>query len=238
MDDFAVCTDPGGHMGIAARDWLDPDAAALLIIDVQRYGADRDYDLTRSHPFLREEGPDAYYRRVDEVALPAMQKLLAHFRDIGRPVVFLRYCSHDPEYRDMPHLWRICTRQLRDACDRPFTIHPDSEATQIMPQVAPLPGEAVMDKTTNGGFASTTLDLYLRNQGIRCLVVCGCWTNACVETTVREAADRGYLCTVAGDGCFGGGDTFHQAALRNMGQFYGQVLGTDEIIRRVPAARG
>ena len=57
-----------------------------------------------------------------------------------------------------------------------------------------------------------------------------------MESTVREAADRGYLCTVASDGCFGGGGYFHEVAMRTMGQFCGQVLETEEIIRRLTSS--
>ena len=233
LNDYEVRTDPAGHMGVADDQWLEGSSVALLVVDVQKYGADRRYDITRDHPFLAEDGPDAYFHQVEQIALPSIQRLLAQFRRCGRPVVYLRYCSHDPDYRDMPNLWRVATRQLRDARGEPFQILVGTDAVEIMPQVAPQAGEAVLDKTTNGGFASTTLDMHLRNLHVTCLVVCGAWTNACVETTVREAADRGYLCSVAADACFGGGDSFHQAALRNMGQFYGQVLPADEIIRRL-----
>lgn len=235
MDDFGLRTDSRGHMGLAADQWLDPHATALLVIDVQKYGADRRYDITRYHPFMKDEGPEAYFHRVEQVALPAMQRLLSCFRAHGWPIFYLRYCSHDANYRDMPALWRIASRQLRDAEGQPYLLTEDSDATQIMPAVAPQAGEAVLDKTTNGGFASTNLDLYLRALRTVSLVVTGCWTNACVETTVREAADRGYLCTVAADACFGPGEEFHQPSLRVIDQFYGQVLKTEEIIHQLSA---
>lgn len=235
MEDFGIRTDAQGHLGVAGEQWLDPQATALLLIDVQKYGADRRYDITRYHPFMEGEGAEAYFRQIEQVALPAMQRLLACFRERGWPIFHLRYCSHDPDYRDMPTLWRVASRQLRDAEGRPYQLAQDADAAQIMPAVAPQAGEAVLDKTTNGGFASTKLDLYLRALRTVSLVVAGCWTNACVETTVREAADRGYLCSLAADACFGPGEDFHKASLRVLNQFYGQVLETDEIIRRLGA---
>jgi nicotinamidase-related amidase len=73
---------------------------------------------------------------------------------------------------------------------------------EIVPELAPIAGEAVVDKPGKGAFFATDLDHILRNRGIKSLIVCGVTTEVCVTTTVREANDRGYECVVLQD-CVG-----------------------------------
>ena len=84
----------------------------------------------------------------------------------------------------------------------------------IIPELAPLAGEIVLDKPGKGAFFATDLDLLLRNRGVRTLLVCGVTTEVCVHTTVREANDRGYRCIVVGDACASYFPEFHAVALR------------------------
>jgi len=72
----------------------------------------------------------------------------------------------------------------------------------IVPELAPGPGEPVIDKPGKGAFYATDLDLVLRDRGVRTLLVCGVTTEVCVHTTVREANDRGFECVVLED-CVG-----------------------------------
>ena len=84
----------------------------------------------------------------------------------------------------------------------------------IIPALAPLPDEPVIDKPGKGAFYQTDLDLMLRNRGIETLLVCGVTTEVCVHTTVREANDRGYRCLVLGDACASYFPEFHEVGLR------------------------
>ncbi len=84
----------------------------------------------------------------------------------------------------------------------------------IIPALAPLPLEPVIDKPGKGAFFATDLDHVLRNRGIEFLLVCGVTTEVCVHTTVREANDRGYRCIVVGDACASYFPEFHAVGLR------------------------
>ena len=104
---------------------------------------------------------------------------------------------------------------------------------EIVPELAPLPSEPVIDKPGKGAFYQTDLALMLRNRRIETLLVCGVTTEVCVHTTVREANDRGYRCLVLGDACASYFPEFHEVGLRMIaaqGGIFGWVSTTEEVV--------
>jgi nicotinamidase-related amidase len=104
---------------------------------------------------------------------------------------------------------------------------------QIVPEVAPAPGEVLIDKPGKGAFYATQLDLVLRTNGITHIVLTGITTDVCVHTTMREANDRGYECLILSD-CTGATELGnHTAALRMVtmqGGVFGCVATSDAVI--------
>jgi nicotinamidase-related amidase len=99
----------------------------------------------------------------------------------------------------------------------------------IIPALYPAAGEPVIDKPGKGAFYQTELEPMLRNRGIENLLVCGVTTEVCVNTTVREANDRGYRCIVLGDCCASYFPEFHAAGLamiKAQGGIFGWVSGS------------
>src|SRR6476620_5319569 len=94
----------------------------------------------------------------------------------------------------------------------------------IIPELYPLDDEIVIDKPGKGAFYATELDDVLRKYGIEYLLVCGVTTEVCVNTTVREANDRGYRCVVLSDGCASYFPEFHEMGL-NMIKAQGGIFG-------------
>jgi nicotinamidase-related amidase len=103
----------------------------------------------------------------------------------------------------------------------------------IIPALYPIPGEPVIDKPGKGAFYATDLDALLRNFGIQHLLVCGVTTEVCVNTTVREANDRGYRCVVLADCCASYFPEFHQmglAMIKAQGAIFGWVSDSAAVL--------
>jgi nicotinamidase-related amidase len=213
-------------------DWA---RAALLVIDVQNYCCNPSTGLIE---MLAERHPEiaASYEPRVRSAVANVARLVAAFRDAGREVVYTRHGPLLPDGRDM-----IARRRARDASaltesGRPAMWPVGSFEHGIVAEVAPRPGELVLDKSSSSPFNGTGIDQLLRNLGLETLVLAGVATDMCVETTGRDAADRGFNVLVASDATATFYEAHHEAALSALARVYGKVWDTDAILRALVAA--
>jgi len=108
---------------------------------------------------------------------------------------------------------------------------------EVLDELAPLAGEPVINKTTMSAFHSSGFERLLRSWGVEHLVFTGVSTNSCVEGTARDAADRGYRCLLAEDGCGAASARLHEAACENFRRLLGRVAASADIIAELDAAR-
>ncbi len=204
---------------------FDPGALALVVIDMQR-------DFVEPGGFGESLG-----NRVEplQAIVPTVRRLLDGFRAAGLPVVHTREC-HRPDLSDCPPSKRERGRpRLRIGDEGPMgrILVAGEPGAEIVPELAPAPGETVIDKPGKGAFYATALDAHLAAFGSRALVFAGVTTEVCVQTSMREANDRGYDCLLASDATGSYFPEFKRATLemvRAQGAIVGWTAPTEAVL--------
>ena len=216
-------------MEIAAEPYpfaLDPEHAALLIIDMQR-------DFLEPGGFGEMLGNDVTQLRR---TIEPNRRLLLAWRERGLKVMNTRE-GHRPDLFDLPQAKKTRGRSktsIGDPGPMGRILVRGEAGHDIIPELYPKPGEPVIDKPGKGAFYATDLDAMLQHRGVKQLVVTGVTTEVCVNTTVREANDRGYECLVLED-CVGSYfPEFQEMGLKMIkaqGGIFGWVTTSGEILK-------
>jgi nicotinamidase-related amidase len=209
---------------------LDWAATALVIIDMQR-------DFMEPGGFGETLGNDVSQlaRAVKPIAA-----VLAAARDSGMLVVHTRE-GHLPDLSDAPpaKIERGApSRRIGDPGPMGRILIRGEAGHDIIPELYPIAGEIVIDKPGKGAFYATELGDVLQKHGIENLLVCGVTTEVCVNTTVREANDRGYRCVVIADGCASYFPEFHDMGLKMIkaqGGIFGWVAHSAAVLKAMAA---
>ena len=208
---------------------FDPKSTALLIIDMQR-------DFVMPGGFGEALGNDV---TPLQATIAPTKRVLEAARKKGMLVIHTRE-GHRPDLTDCPPTKLVRGRgkiRIGDPGPMGRILVRGEIGHDIVPELYPAPGEPVIDKPGKGAFYATDLELILRDRGIKTLIVCGVTTQVCVNTSVREANDRGYECVVLSD-CVGSYFPEFQKAALAMIKAQGGIFGWVSDSRRALAALG
>ena len=208
-----------------------PETTALIVIDMQR-------DFAEPGGFGASLGNDV--SRVVAI-VPTVKRLIDGFRAAGLPVIHTMEC-HRPDLSDLPPAKRDRGNpsiRIGDMGPMGRLLIAGEPGTAILDELAPLPGEIVIEKPGKGAFYATSLSNDLKWIGARQLVFAGVTTEVCVQTTMREANDRGYECLVAEDATESYFPEFKAAALamiRAQGAIVGWTATSDQVLEGIANA--
>ena len=206
---------------------IEPRRTALLSIDMQN--AEYSPELLAA---ARQPGsPTAHmlhlYETIEKQLIPNQQKLQSAARAAGIEVIYTTIESLTKDGRD---------RSLDHKISR-LHFPKGSHEAKVIPAIGPVGDEMHIPKTSSGIFNSTNIEYVLRNLGIEYLVIYGIMTDQCVESAIRDAADRGFLVTQIEDACTAEDEARHHISLEAMRGHYCRTRTTNQMIAEINAAK-
>ena len=181
----------------------DPKRAALLVIDVQN-------EFCAPTSFWRRGAEDGIDRMVANVT-----RLLAQARRAGVRVIYVQMIALPGLASWSPAYTRFMILKNRVPLERAGPL-PGSWEAEIVAEVAPAPGELVIEKHCSSAFVDTGLERVLREAGVESVIVCGVATHACVESTIRDAFNRDFYVVEVEDCVTAADRALHEASLAVM----------------------
>lgn len=205
---------------------VKPGETALLFVDVQNYSAEGGGEYAGLAPEVIEARYGYFFRVMRERAVPNMRRLQRACRMAGVEVIYTVIESLTLDGRDMGLDYKIsglfCPKGSYDA--------------RVIDSIVPEGDEIVISKTSSSPFISTNIHYVLGNLGVKYLIVSGVLTDQCVDSTVRDACDYGYLVTLVTDACATLSEERHATStLNNRG--YCRQRTTEEVVRELEICR-
>ena len=204
---------------------LEERHTALLCIDMQYLDAAEGHGVFRDMESsgVPAEAQAYYFKSLKERVIPNIRRLQETFRKHQLEVIHTRIQSLTQNGRDRGKGHKRLN----------LLATPGSKEAEFLEEVAPQGDEIVINKTASGVFSATNLHYVLNNLDIEALFVVGVYTNECVETTVRDACDLGYLVTIVDDCCTTVTPELQNASLATLRDRYARIIDCEKAIDEI-----
>lgn len=206
---------------------IDPKKTALLVIDMQHVFITRPvYENPTEAQKKEAERWEQFYKAIDEVVVPNNARILKAFREKGMEVAFAKIQCQKKNGSD---------RSLDQKATgyNELLLPPGEPNAEIVPELAPMPDEIVVTKTTDSALAGTPLRLWFQNMGIDTVVCTGVLTDQCVSGTVRSLADESFKVWLIEDACRASTQKIQDNELEILNNIYCHVINTDELLEAI-----
>jgi len=206
---------------------IDPKKTALLVIDMQHVFITRPVYTNPTEAEKRHaERWEQFYKAIDEVVVPNNARILKAFREKGIEVAFAKIQCQKMNGAD---------RSLDQKATgyNELLLPPGTPSAEIVPELAPMPDEIVVTKTTDSALTGTPLRLWFQNMGIDTVVCTGVLTDQCVSGTVRSLADESFKVWLIEDACRASTQQIQDNELEILNNIYCHVINTDELLEAI-----
>lgn len=206
---------------------IDPKKTALLVIDMQHVFITRPvYENPTDTEKKEAERWEQFYKAIDEVVVPNNARIIKAFREKGMEVTYAKIqCQkRNGSDRSLDHKATGYNELL---------LPPGTPSAEIVPELAPLPDEIVVTKTTDSALTGTPLRLWFQNMGIDTVVCTGVLTDQCVSCTVRSLADESFKVWLIEDACRASTQKIQDNELEILNNIYCHVINTDELLNAI-----
>ena len=164
----------------------------LVVVDLQRYYLDAQASFVTFFESVHPGASHYISQRCRDEVIPNLSRVVQRTRQLGRPIIYLRLCGLAEDRSDLHRHFLKCYREALEAGFPDLYPLAGDPLAEVVPEVAPLPGDHVLEKTTYSGFTSSSIEGLLRDLKLERLVMTGRDTGHRCRGRRSDASDRGY----------------------------------------------